>query len=346
MALDMPRLLDRFDSAVAALREQHDPQGPGFCIALVRDGQPVRAVHHGQAQLEWQQPLAGDTRFYLASESKPWVAALVMEAVAAGRVALDRDMRPALPALAECDQPVRLGHLLRHTSGIDDYLYLWRMQLAHDEGDRVTQAQALALIRRCGELSFEPGTRHDYSNSNYVLLADWLERDAGLPLDRIARERFFEPWGLHNTSFESDPGHVLPRRAQSYERSAGGGWRALPVNLATWGDGGMWSTLDDLVRAEAHWRDDWRRHSANSLLARCAADDARFGPTGHPYGFGMEVTLRGSRRLMFHGGGFAGFSSIVLRDLDDGWTLIVLANIEGFDVSAGTWAECLVPVEG
>jgi CubicO group peptidase (beta-lactamase class C family) len=346
MSLDIPHLLDRFDTAVAALRDQHDPFAPGFSLALVVDGQAIRTAHHGQAQLEWQQPLAGDTRFYLASESKPWVAALVMDAVAAGRAALDDDMRAAMPALAECSQPVRLGHLLCHTSGIDDYLYLWHMQLGHEEDDLVTQAQALALIRRAGDVDFEPGTRHDYSNSNYVLLADWLERDAGLSLDEIARRRFFAPWGLRDTSFERDPRRVVPRRARSYQRGASGGWRELPVNLATWGDGGMWSTLDDLVRAEGHWLDDWRRHGADALLARCGRDDARFGPTGHPYHFGVERLVREHRQLMFHGGGFAGFSSLVLRCLEDGCALVVLANVEGFDASASTWSERLWATAG
>lgn len=346
MTLDLARLLDRFDVAVATLRGQHDSLGPGFSIALTIAGQTLRAAFHGRAHLEWQQPLAGDTRFYLASESKPWVAALVMDAVAAGRVSLDADMRGALPALAGYDQPVRLGHLLRHTSGIDDYLYLWHMQLGHEEDDLVTQMQALALIRRAGDVDFEPGTRHDYSNSNYVLLADWLERESGLPLNEIARRRFFAPWGMRDTSFETDPRRVLPRRARSYQGVASGSWRELPVNLATWGDGGMWSTLDDLVCAEAHWLDDWRRHGANAVLARCAEADARFGPADHPYGFGIEVMAHDQRRLLFHGGGFAGFSSLVLRSPQDGLALIVLANVEGFDASAKTWSERLWSAPG
>ncbi|MDT7837206.1 serine hydrolase domain-containing protein [Aquabacterium sp. OR-4] len=346
MTLDVQHTLDRFDTCVASLRDKHDPQGPGFSIALTLNGQAIRTACHGQALTDWPQPLTGDTRLYLASESKFWVAALVMDAVAAGRVALDADVRPALPALADCTQPVRLGHLLRHTSGVDDYLYLWHLQLGHDEDDLVTQEQALALIRRAGDLDFEPGTRHDYSNSNYVLLADWLERDTGRPLSEIARDRFFAPWGLSNTSFERDPRRVLSRRARSYQRAASGDWRELPVNLATWGDGGMWSTLDDLVCAEANLLDDWRRHGTNAVLARCSGDDPRFGPADLPYAFGIESMAHDHRRLLFHGGGFAGFSSLVLRSIEDGLSLIVLANVEGFDASAKTWAERLWPTAG
>jgi CubicO group peptidase (beta-lactamase class C family) len=344
MNLDIPSLLSRFDAAIATLCEQYDPFGPGFCVGLAIGGQTVRTAHHGLAQLEWQQPLAGDTRFYMASESKLWVAALVMQAVTAGRIALDADMRGCLPALAAYEQPVRLGHLLRHTSGVDDYLYLWQMQLGRNESDLVTQAQALELIQRAGNVDFDPGSRFEYSNSNYVLLTDWLERDAGMPLDEIARQRLFEPWQLRDTGFENDPQRVLPRRACSYQASPADGWRELPVNLASWGDGGMWSTLDELLRAEACWLDDWRRQGSNALLALCAADDLRFGSAGLPYRFGVESMRQDQRQMLFHGGSFAAFSSLALRCLDDGWALVVLANIEGFDASAKTWAERLWPV--
>ncbi|MFN5049287.1 serine hydrolase domain-containing protein [Roseateles sp.] len=343
ISVEVPPLLDRFDAAVAALREKYDPLGPGFCVGLAVEGQTVRTAHHGLAHLEWPQPLAGDTRFYLASESKFWVAALVMQAVAAGRITLDADMRALLPALASYEHPVLLGHLLRHTSGVDDYLYLWQMQLGHVESDLITQAQALALVQRAEDGDFEPGSRFDYSNSNYVLLADWLERDAGLPLNEIARQGLFEPWQLRDTSFENDPQRVLPRRARSYQTSAAGAWRELPVNLASWGDGGLWSTLDDLLRAEACLQDDWQRHGGQSLLARCAADDLRFSTTESPYRFGTEVLRKDQRQLLFHGGGFAAFSSLALRCPDEAWALVVLANIEGFDASAETWADCLWP---
>ncbi|MEK8032505.1 serine hydrolase domain-containing protein [Ideonella sp. DXS29W] len=341
-----PLFLHRFDTAVAALREQHAADGPGFSAALLWDGQLQRVAHHGVAHLEWPQPLAGDTRFYLASESKPWVAALVLDAVAAGRMALDADMRPWLPALSGCDAPVRLGHLLRHTSGIDDYLYLWHMQLGHDEDDLVTQAQALALIQRAGDVDFEPGARHDYSNSNYVLLADWLERDTGVSLDELARRRFFAPWGMADSSFERDPRRAMPRRARSYGRDAAGHWRERPVHLATWGDGGLWSTLDDVVRAEVRWLDEWRREGPRSLAARCGEDDPRFAPPGHTYRFGVEQLTHAGRTMWFHGGAFAGFTALVLRCLDEGMALVLLSNLEGFDASATTWTQRLWPAAG
>lgn len=293
------------------------------------------------AHLEWQQPIAGNTRFYLGSEAKPWVALLVMKAVASQKLRLDDDVRRHLPALKTYQQPICVGHLLRHTSGIADYLYLWHNQLAHHEHDLITQAQALELIRRAEAVSFTPGSRYDYSNSNYVLLAELLQQVQGCNLAEIARRGYFAPWEMLDTGFEDQPWRVMPRRARSYERAADApdAWVDAPVPLASWGDGGLWSSLDDLIRAEQHWHSEWTTPRSANLFELCCTDDSRFAPAGQPYRFGMEVAQHAGRQLVFHGGGYAAFSSLIIRSLEDSMSLIVLSNVDGFDVEASTWIE-------
>lgn len=336
------QIIDRLDGAVERLRSMHGSDEPGFCLAFVANGQTLRQVTHGMAHLEWRQPIAEDTRFYLASEAKPWTAALMMSSVAAGKIGLDADIRGQLPALASYEQPIRLGHLLRHTSGIADYLFLWHAQLGHHENDVVTQEQALELIRRANDVSFPPGTRYEYSNSNYVLLAELLQQLEGCSIAELARARCFEPWGMQHTSFENQPWRVMPDRARSYDRDGQEvpSWKDVPVPLASWGDGGLWSTLADLIRAECQWQDDDAQGSATQfLLTRCCAEDLRFGPAGQAYRFGLEVAQHAGREFVFHGGGYAAFSSLVLRCPADRASLVVLSNVDGFEAEASSWIE-------
>ncbi|MBQ0959148.1 beta-lactamase family protein [Ideonella sp. 4Y11] len=334
--------LARLDRALA--ERAVSPQAPGFALAWLQQGQVLRRQVQGCAHLEWDAPLTEHTRFYLASEAKPWVAALVLQAVADGQLDLMEDLRAQLPALAEVDHPVRIGHALRHTSGLPDYLALWHAQLAHHENDLVDQAQALALIARSGGPRFVPGERYEYSNSNYVLLAERLQQISGLSLAELAQQRLFGPWGLRDTGFERDPWRVLPRRARSYARDPAGAWRDQPVPLGSWGDGGLWSTLADLERAEAAWWADWQARGPHSLLARAMADDARFAPPGQSYRFGLEVLPRGGHDVVFHGGAYAGFRALCLRRPATGEALLVLSNRdEDADTSAPDWMNLLWP---
>lgn len=343
MNFEPSRVLERFQRATQRLCQQIDPAGPGFSASLVVDGQALCSVHHGLAHLEWQQPIDGRTRFYLASESKPWVAALVLEAVAEGRLDLRADLRHQLAPLQDYTQAIQAGHLLRHTSGVSDYLGLWGTQLTQRDEDVVTREQALALIRRAEGPVFNPGSRYHYSNSNYLLLAECLLQASGESLATLARQRFFAPWGMHDSSFEDQPWRVLPRRARSYGHPEGdvATWRDLPVALATWGDGGLWSTPEDLARAEAGWLADWRARGASSLLARMASDDLRFAPPGQAYRMGLEWREHAGQGFAFHGGALAGFTSMLLRCPDQGQSLVLLSNLEGFDATEETWLEAL-----
>lgn len=324
------------------LRAAQGSDEPGFALALIVEGQVLRQVSHGMAHLEWQQPIAADTRFYLASESKPWTAALMLDCVAAGRIGLDEDVRERLPALQSYEQPIRLGHLLRHTSGIADCLFLWDAQLGRHEHDVVTQAQALELIRRADDVSFTPGSRFEYSNSNYVLLAELLQQLEGCSLAELARRRCFGPWGMLNSSFEEQPGRVMQRRARSYEGQEPQAWLDVPVPLACWGDGGMWSSLSDLTQVECRWQAQGPDGpDYQFLLGACLQEDPRFAPADAPYRFGLEILQHGAREFAFHGGGYAGFSALLLRCPGERSSLVVLSNRDGLDVSTATWLEAV-----
>jgi CubicO group peptidase (beta-lactamase class C family) len=338
----LAQLADRLDTAVDRLRATHRPDEPGFALALIAEGQVLRQVTHGMAHLEWQQPITADTRFYLASESKPWTAALMLACVAAGRISLDEDVRARLPALQSYEQAIRLGHLLRHTSGVADYLGLWHAQLGRHEHDVVTQAQALELIRLADDVRFTPGSRFEYSNSNYVLLAELLRQLEGCSLAELARRRCFGPWGLLDSSFEEQPGRVMQRRARSYESEQPQVWLDAPVPLASWGDGGLWSSLSDLTQVECRWQAQGPNGSDYQfLLGACLQEDPRFAPADAPYRFGLEVLRHGAREFAFHGGGYAGFSAMLLRCLGERSSLLLLSNRDGLDTSTDTWLEAI-----
>jgi CubicO group peptidase (beta-lactamase class C family) len=122
-------------------------------------------------------------------------------------------------------------------SGVRDYLVLAGLA-GRGDADLLTQAQALALIRRQRALGFAPGTRFDYSNSNYVLLAEIVKRVSGKILREFMRERIFAPLGMTATRLHDDLGLIEPGSATGYRRREGGGWARAVYNHETVGSGG------------------------------------------------------------------------------------------------------------
>lgn len=191
-----PRLQPIVDDAIAA------GVTPGAAIVA---GAPERraAVVFGYRDYQHDQPVAIDTRYDVASLTKPVVtAALAMRMIADGRLALDTHAVELLPELTSRGaDAITIAHLLGHASGLPAHVELFRRLWASKlEGRAAYQA----LIAMAGEVPLEapPGTRGRYSDLGYVLLGAALERiDGSRRLDRMAEVELFRPLGMVDSTF-------------------------------------------------------------------------------------------------------------------------------------------------
>lgn len=311
-----------------ALQARLPADGPGFSALVLRHGQPVFELHHGLACLELGVPLTKRSRYYLASESKQFTAACVLNLVRQGLIGLDDDVSPHLPEVRQFEQAISVRQLLNHTSGIPDYFAFLQCQLGRHESDYFNNAHLLRIIEKMDELAFAPGSAHAYSNCNYTLLAKLVEVLSGNSLAEQARNTVFAPLEMHATAFDVERQAVMPQRVRSYTPDAAmpGGYRQHLGNANTVGDGGVYASLHDL----ALWERAWHRQYADpaslvrSLLQPSSAPDG----DSWPYRFGLEVVEHAGREVVFHGGGLWGFHTLLLRLPQAGLSVVHLANVD------------------
>ncbi|MXP40752.1 serine hydrolase [Altererythrobacter soli] len=127
-----------------------------------------------------------------------FTAASVVLAAEQGRLALDGDVRRWLPELPDYGHRITLRQMLHHTSGLRDYYGLMGLSGRSYRGYYPAR-ELLALVARQSALNFEPGSRHEYSNTNYLLLAEVVRRATGRSLAAFAAEHIFRPLGMHDT---------------------------------------------------------------------------------------------------------------------------------------------------
>lgn len=299
--------------------------GPGCAVGVYRDGAMAYARGYGMADLNQGIAISPRTVFYIASTSKQFAAASIALLAEQGRIGLDDPVRTFVPELPPWADGITVRHLVLHTSGIRDYLGLWAMS-GRSSADEIPEAVALDLIARQRATDFAPGARWSYSNSGYFLLSVIVGRVTGTSLREYAEERIFGPLGMASTHFHDDNTMIVPHRAEGYQPDGGGGYRIVRTSFALVGDGGLLSTVEDLLRWDRNFYDN-RLGTGGPALIELLTTPGRLAD-GRPltYGFGLMAGRHRGLPTIRHGGAFIGFRAELLRFPTERFSVAVLCN--------------------
>lgn len=324
------------DSVFAAYNRT---DAPGCAVGVVRDGELAFARGYGMANLEHGIALSPRSVFRIGSVSKQFTAAAVVLLEQDGAIALDDPVRRHIPELPDYGPEFTIRRLLTHTSGVRDYLVL--MDLAGLRGDDYyTDDQVMALLARQPSTNFEPGSEFLYSNSGYFLLSQIVKRATGRTLAEYARAQIFEPLGMRDTHFHDDHTRIVPDRATGYaplesgdgadDDAAGADgrvspdWRISVTTLPMIGDGGVFTTVEDLAL--------WDRNFDQSTVGGPAFVESMLrrgvltGGDTLTYALGLGHGTQRGLPVVAHGGAFVGYRAASLRYPGQGVSVYTLCN--------------------
>jgi CubicO group peptidase (beta-lactamase class C family) len=302
---------------VDALMRDYTGDVPGASVLVLRDGEPVVRAGYGMSDMEAHTPATATTNYRLASVTKQFTAASILLLAEDGRLKLDDRVRKWLPSLPKAAEPITIRHLLTHTSGLIDYEDVipetFKPQL-HD-------ADVLRLLESQDRTYFKPGSSYRYSNSGYALLALIVERASGRTFATVLRERIFQPLGMSNTVAYEEGISTVSNRAFGHTQEQGR-WNRTDQSQtsAVLGDGGIYSSIDDLAK--------WDAALYDGRLLRPSSLQAAFTPATHTddpeveYGFGWRIT----GETLWHSGETVGFRNVIVRYPKRHLTVVVLTN--------------------
>jgi CubicO group peptidase (beta-lactamase class C family) len=304
-------------SRIDALMHAYQGAVPGACVAVLQDGEPIFRSAYGLANLESRVAATTATNYRLASLTKQFTSAAILLLAEEGRLTIDDPVRNWLPTLPEAAGDTVIRHLLTHTSGLIDYEDL----IPDGTTAPLRDVDVLRLLEAENRGYFPPGTAYRYSNSGYSLLALIVEHASGMDFASFLRERIFQPLRMQNTAAFEAGISAVAHRAFGY--SAGRlSWARTDQSLtsATLGDGGIYSSIDDLAKWDAAlWAGRLMRRASLRRAFQAAT------PTDDPavqYGFGWRIT--GETR--WHSGETIGFRNVIVRYLERRLTVIILTN--------------------
>jgi D-alanyl-D-alanine carboxypeptidase len=298
---------------------------PGMTVSLrLADGTTWNTAS-GLAVTDPATPAEPGTPFAIASITKTFVAALILQLAEEGALSLDDALSRYMPDYQNASR-ITIRHLLNHTSGIHNYFEHPRYdRLVFRDRKRVwTVDEILGLVRKP---YFAPGRTIHYSNTNYVLLGVVAERVTGSSLGKEIRRRFVEPLGLQDTAFQYEE-HTPGDAAHGYLLYSGGvldqtdGSRRVPNTSAVtvaWAAGAMVSSAPDL----ATWAS--ALYGGRVVSPESVALMVDFG-TVDDYGLGTRKHVFTGRTAVGHTGGIRGFSTAMWHLPAEGVTIVVLTN--------------------
>lgn len=314
-----------FDSEVITkmLHQYTSDDSPGMAVGIVKDGKIIYEHYLGYANLEHEIKIDKDTRFNIASTAKQFTALMILQLSLEGKLDLEDDIRKYIPALyPEVKEKIRIRHLLNHTSGIRDYVFIlemmnkpWWKQVGMDNDD------AIELLAKQAELIAKPGSKYSYSNSGYTLLAKIIEKVAGKKFNDYS-DSFFEELGMNKTSFVRRYMGMIPNRADSYSDWGNGVWLATPTVTKLNGDGFLYTTLRDQLIYEQAVQLANQNNDVLLVKSQQPIADSEI----KTYGFGLELDGRLGRVAQYHSGSTFGYHSHTSRFPEEKLSVFVMSN--------------------
>ncbi len=321
----LPAFLHAQEADLDAIFENWDStRAPGCAVAVSEGGEIIVDRAWGMADLEFGVPNTPRTIFEAGSVSKQFTAAAVVLLALDGEIDLEDDIRDYFPELPDYGEPIRIHHLLNHTSGLRDWGSVAAIS-GWGRSDRThTHDHVVEIAARQTALNYPPGQAYSYTNTGYNLMAILVERVTGDSFADFSRVRIFEPLGLHDTHWRDDYRRIVPGRASAYSPS-GNGFRINRPIEDVHGNGGLLTTVHDLLR----WDEALRTASFHGpefvelMERRGVLTDGRT----IPYASGLFVDERRGVPYVSHTGATSGYRAFLGRYPDQELSVALLCNV-------------------
>src|ERR1051326_2836669 len=311
---------------------------PSASVAIVKDKQIAYVQAYGDARLDPKTPAKPEMRYSIGSISKQFTATAILLLQEQGKLSLDDKVAKFVPDLTRANE-VTIRQLLSHTSGYQDF---WPQDYAMPFVLQPTTSQKIMDRWAKIPLHFEPGTKRQYSNTNYVIAGVIIEKVPRMPLLQFLREKIFAPLQMKSVT-DTDQQKLPDSDPTGYLRYALGPLRPAPKEGKGWlfAAGELAMTPQDLAKWDISIIDqkilkpESYRELATEVLLR--------NGLGTHYGLGVDVNSQAAHRVLSHGGEVSGFTAQNTVFPDERAAIVVLTNQDAASAS-GAIANGMAPL--
>lgn len=310
----------KLDSLLNRINKRHDFHG---AVLVAKNKKIVYQNQVGYADFRKKTPIKSESAFQLASVSKQFTAAAIMQLKEKNKLKLTDSVNAYFPDFPY--KNITIKNLLNHTSGLPKYFWVAEHEWKENKPPTNKDLMEVLPVSKAQRF-FKPGRNFDYSNTGYFVLASIIEKVTGISFNRYLQKNIFEPLNMKNSyvySYQNDT--IRKNQLKGYRLYRG--WKHIKigntVNDAIVGDKNVYSTLEDLFK--------WTYGLNSGLLITQESLDLMYtkGETIYgrkvPYGFGFRLDIRDQKNI-YHYGKWNGFSTALTNYLEEDLVVIVLEH--------------------
>jgi len=293
-------------------------------VLLSQNGKILFAAGYGPANRELNVLNTAQTKFRLGSITKQFTAAGILILHERGQLNIQDSICKYIDGCPAAWKDVTIHHLLSHTGGVPSFTsmpdYMTRMNMLE-----TPQSMLARFVNK--PLEFAPGEKWNYSNSGYFVLGMIIEKVSHETYEAFLQKNIFTPFKLTNTGYDHFA-TILPNRATGYSRNTDGLVNSAFIDMSQpYAAGSLYSTVEDLFL--------WNEALFGGKVVTKKTFDLMTTPVKNNYGYGLGISTLFNRKLISHGGGINGFSTIIARFPNENITYVVLRNSDFGEPSPG-----------
>jgi CubicO group peptidase (beta-lactamase class C family)/uncharacterized protein YneR len=305
------------------LNEQFPLNGTGGTALVSSRGKIIYKKAFGKASLEHDVPMKTNSVFRIGSITKQFTAIAILQLMEQGKLNLQDELTKFIPAYPVQGEKIRIEHLLTHTSGIRDYTSISDSVQRYKTD--LKPAEMISYFQN-QPMRFAPGTRYEYSNSNYFLLGHIIEKITGKTYAQYLESNFFIPLGMTGSFYANDT-KIIKDRAAGYTKNEKEIKNAEAISMTQpFAAGSILSTVEDLFK--------WQQAVQSNKLVKKESLDKAFKKyklvDGKEinYGYGWRVGFIQESGSLWHGGLISGFMSMAMYLPEEDVFVTVLSNCD------------------
>ena len=306
--------------------QKHSSEFPGFSYAVIQNGEIIENKNFGLANLNNKQKAQNNTNYRLASVTKQFTAFAVLMLIDKGKLSLTTNLTDIFDDFPEYGKKITIQQLLTHTSGLLDYENL----MNDNRTDPILDKEVLHLLKEQDSTKFVPGSKYDYSNSAYAVLAQIIEKISGKTFKYFIETEIFKPLKMKNSVVYTRDTKIKNRAYGYIVRNDSIIFNDQSMTSSVQGDGGIYTSINDYYK----WDQALENNTllSEKLKNKAYSIQSKINESEWDYGYGWRIKYDKNTKIISHSGHTCGFTNYVVKIPKQRLTIVLFSNRKNDDL--------------